>query len=157
MPNTFHRPPAYKGGSLGGLSRLRAYDATRYNDQAAILYTLEYRYLLNYNPLKDVTMGGKLDVQWFELVPFAEVGRVAPAWNIETLHENMKNDVGVGLRAMVNNITIRIDVAYGYRGIQHPDVRRPPVPGLLRDEDGGALTGNSRRTGNRKGGSDEEM
>jgi len=116
VDNTFHRPPGYKGGSLGGLSRLRAYDATRYNDQAAILYTLEYRYLLNWNPLKDVTMGGKLDVQWFELVPFAEVGRVAPSWNIEALHKRMKNDVGVGLRAMVNNITIRIDVAYGTEG-----------------------------------------
>jgi len=116
VQNTFHRPPAYKGGSLGGLSRLRAYDATRYNDQAALLYTLEYRYLLNYNPLKDVTMGGKLDVQWFELVPFAEVGRVAPSWNLDILHKSMKSDFGVGLRAMVNNITIRLDFAVGTEG-----------------------------------------
>ncbi len=76
VSNTFHRPPPYKGASLGGLSRLRAFDATRFNDQAGILYTLEYRYILDWNPLKDVTMKGKLDVAWFELVPFAEVGRV---------------------------------------------------------------------------------
>jgi hypothetical protein len=114
--NTFHRPPGYKGGSLGGLSRLRAYDAARYNDQAAILYTLEYRYLLNYNPLKDFKMGGKVDVAWFELVPFAEVGRVAPSWNMKTLNQNMKSDVGIGLRTMVNYITVRVDFAYGSEG-----------------------------------------
>ena len=123
---TFHRPPPYKGASLGGLSRLRAYDATRYNDQAGILYTLEYRYLLDWNPLKNTTMGGKLDVAWFELVPFAEVGRVAPSWNMRVLHENMKNDVGVGIRAMVNYLVVRLDFAYGTEGyntqmfISHP-------------------------------------
>jgi hypothetical protein len=123
---TFHRPPAYKGASLGGLSRMRAYEATRFNDQAGILYTLEYRYLLNWNPLRDVTMGGKLDVAWFQLVPFAEVGRVAPAWNLKTLHESMKYDGGVGIRAMINYIVVRIDLAMGSEGfgaqmfISHP-------------------------------------
>jgi Omp85 superfamily domain len=113
---TFHRPPAYKGASLGGLSRLRAYPATRFNDQAGILYTLEYRYLLNWNPLKNVTWGGKLQVDWFELVGFGELGRVAPSWNLSTLHENMKYDAGVGIRAMVNNVVVRIDVAAGPEG-----------------------------------------
>lgn len=125
-PQTFHRPPPYKGASLGGLSRMRAYDATRFNDQAGILYTLEYRYLLDSNPLKNVTMKGKLDVAWFELVPFVEVGRVAPAWNLQTLHESMKVDGGVGIRAMINYIVVRIDAAMGSEGfatqmfISHP-------------------------------------
>ena len=84
---TFHRPPAYKGASLGGLNRLRAYPAARFNDQAGILYTLEYRYLLDWNPLKNFTWGGRLDLAWFELVGFGEVGRVAPSWSLSTLHE----------------------------------------------------------------------
>ena len=113
---TFHRPPAYKGASLGGLNRLRAYPATRFNDQAGILYTLEYRYFLNWNPLKDFTWGGKLDVAWFGLVGFAELGRVAPSWNLGTLHEKMKYDGGIGIRAMVNHIVVRIDVAVGPEG-----------------------------------------
>jgi hypothetical protein len=113
---TFHQPPPYKGASLGGLSRLRGYPATRYNDQAGILYTLEYRYLLNWNPLRNVTWGGKLDVAWFQVVPFAEAGRVAPAWNVNTLHSSMKYDGGVGIRAMVNNVVVRIDVAAGTEG-----------------------------------------
>ena len=112
---TFHRPPAYKGASLGGLSRLRAYPATRFNDKAGILYTLEYRYILNWNPLKNFHLGG-LDVSWFELVGFGEVGRVAPTWNLSTLHESMKYDGGVGIRAMVNNIVVRVDFAAGPEG-----------------------------------------
>ncbi len=112
---TFHRPPAYKGASLGGLNRLRAYPATRFNDKAGILYTLEYRYILNWNPLKNLKWGG-LDVQWFELVGFGEAGRVAPTWNLRTLNEHMKVDVGAGIRAMVNNVVVRIDFAGGGEG-----------------------------------------
>jgi hypothetical protein len=123
---TFHRTPAYKGASLGGLSRMRAFEATRFNDQAGIMYTLEYRYLLNWNPLKDVTMGGKLDVSWFQVVPFIEVGRVAPEWDVQTLHESMKVDAGVGIRAMINYIVVRVDFAGGSEGfgaqmfVSHP-------------------------------------
>ncbi|MGZ8463195.1 MAG: hypothetical protein ACXWWT_10170 [Candidatus Deferrimicrobiaceae bacterium] len=125
---TFHRPPAYKGASLGGLSRMRAFDATRFNDQAGILYTLEYRYLLDWNPLKNVTMKGKLDVAWFEIVPFVEVGRVAPAWNLSTLHQSMQYDGGVGIRAMVNYITVRIDVAAGPEGFATQMFISQPFP-----------------------------
>ena len=113
---TFHRPPPYKGASLGGLNRLRAYPATRFNDKAGILYTAEYRYILNWNPLRDITWGGKLDVPWLELVGFGEVGRVAPSWNLGTLHESMKYDGGVGIRAFVNHIIVRIDFAAGPEG-----------------------------------------
>ncbi len=113
---TFQRPPAYKGASLGGLNRLRAYPATRFNDKAGILYTLEYRYLLDWNPLQNVTWGGRLEVDWFQIVGFGEVGRVAPSWNLGTLHERMKYDAGVGVRAMVNHIVVRIDVAAGTEG-----------------------------------------
>jgi hypothetical protein len=125
---TFHRPPPYKGASLGGLSRMRAFEATRFNDQAGILYTLEYRYLLDWNPLKNVTMKGKLDVAWFEIVPFVEVGRVAPAWNLSTLHQSMKYDGGVGIRAMVNYITVRIDVAAGPEGFATQMFISQPFP-----------------------------
>jgi len=112
---TFHRPPGYKGASLGGLNRLRSYPATRFNDKAGILYTLEYRYILDWNPLKNVHWGG-LDVSWFELVGFGEAGRVSPSWNLSTLHEHMKVDGGAGLRALVNNVIVRIDFGYGGEG-----------------------------------------
>jgi hypothetical protein len=52
----------------------------------------------------------------FELVGFGEVGRVAPSWSISSLHENMKYDGGVGIRAMVNHVVVRIDFAMGPEG-----------------------------------------
>lgn len=107
----FQRPPTYKGAHLGGLWRLRGYPATRFNDRAAVYYALEYRHTLRWNPLKKFTMKGKLDLDWFQLVGFTELGRVAPSWSINTLHSDMKWSVGGGIRSMLNNIVIRIDFA----------------------------------------------
>jgi hypothetical protein len=106
----YKRPPSYKGGNLGGLWRLRGYPATRFNDQAAIYYCAEYRYTLAWNPLKNFTMNGRLDVDWFQLVGFAELGRVAPAWSPDILHTDMKWCLGAGLRTEVNLIIIRADL-----------------------------------------------
>ncbi|PWB67454.1 MAG: hypothetical protein C3F14_02155 [Deltaproteobacteria bacterium] len=113
---TFHRPPPYKGATLGGLERLRAYPAARFNDKAGILYTLEYRYILDWNPLKNVTLNGRLQVDWFEIVGFGELGRVAPNWTVETLHKGMKADGGIGVRSLVNNVVVRVDMAAGPEG-----------------------------------------
>jgi hypothetical protein len=44
-------------------------------------------------------------------VPFVELGRVAPNWDVSTLHEEMQWDVGVGLRAWAKGLVVRIDVA----------------------------------------------
>lgn len=107
----FHRPPTYKGANLGGLWRLRGYPATRFNDRAGIYYGLEYRHTLAWNPLKDFTLKGKLDVDWLQLVGFGEVGRVAPSWSFDELHKDMKWSAGAGLRAMVNHIILRFDFA----------------------------------------------
>lgn len=38
-----NRPPAYAGATLGGLWRMRAYPAQRFNDRAAIYYAAELR------------------------------------------------------------------------------------------------------------------
>jgi hypothetical protein len=107
----FHRPPTYKGANLGGLWRMRGYPATRFNDRAAVYYALEYRHTLSWNPLKNFTMKGKLDLDWFQLVGFGELGRVAPSWKIDTLHSDMKWSVGGGIRSMLNHIVIRVDFA----------------------------------------------
>lgn len=105
----YHRPPTYKGANLGGLFRLKGFAATRFHDRAAIYYGAEYRHTLNWNPLRDFTLNGRLDVDWFQLVGFAEIGRVAPSWSIGTLHEDMKTTVGAGLRIRANNIIVRFD------------------------------------------------
>ena len=72
--------------------------------------------MVNWNPLKKFTMNNRLDVDWLQLVAFAEVGRVAPDWDLDDLHSNMKSSFGVGLRTMVNHLIVRIDVAGSSEG-----------------------------------------
>ena len=106
----YHRPPTYKGASLGGLWRMRGYPASRFYDRSAIYYGLEYRHTLRWNPLENFTLKGRLDVDWIQVVAFGELGRVAPEWEIDTLHEDMKWTLGAGVRAMANNIVVRADL-----------------------------------------------
>jgi outer membrane protein assembly factor BamA len=107
----YHRPPTYKGANLGGLFQLRGYPATRFNDRSVIYYGLEYRHTLAWNPLKDFTLNKRLDVDWFQLVGFSELGRVAPNWSFDELHSDMKWSLGAGIRTMVNSIVLRADLA----------------------------------------------
>lgn len=73
-------------------------------------YSLEYRHTLVWNPLRRFTLNGRLDVDWIQLVGFTELGRVAPEWKIDTLHQDMKWSIGAGARCMVNNIIVRADL-----------------------------------------------
>ena len=49
-------------------------------------------------------------VDWFQVAAFGELGRVAPEWEIDTLHEDMKWTLGAGVRAMANNVVVRADL-----------------------------------------------
>jgi hypothetical protein len=59
-----------------------------------------------------------LGVQWIQIVPFVEVGRVAPHWNLDRLHSDMKCDGGLGLRFLAKGIVARIDAAVSDEGAQ---------------------------------------
>jgi hypothetical protein len=65
-------------------------------------------------------------VEWVQFVPFVEVGRVAPHWNAEELHEDMQWSGGVGLRVWAKGIVGRLDTAFSEEGagiqmmISHP-------------------------------------
>ena len=108
---TPHRPPLFAGASLGGLFRLRGYPEARFHDQAAIYYSAELRLIPTWNP---IGRGSRLDwlgIAWLQLVPFVEAGRVARAWNLRELHSDMKWNVGVGFRALVKGLVVRVDIA----------------------------------------------
>lgn len=108
----FHRPPVFQGANLGGLWRMRAYPTSRFNDRAAIYYCGEIRLMPEWNPFAKIEWVEKyLTVQWWQWVFFTEVGRVAPSWSFSTLNKNQKFDAGVGVRAMVKGLVVRIDVA----------------------------------------------
>ena len=107
-----NRPPSYAGSTLGGLWRMRGYPSQRFNDKAAVYYAAELRLIPHWNPFKRWHwLQQYLGIQWLQFVPFVEIGRVAPSWNIETLHSDMKWSAGMGIRAWAKGIVARIDFA----------------------------------------------
>ncbi len=119
-----HRPPMWEGARLGGFNRMRGYDQDRFSDKAAFYAAAEYRAIIDYNPLKDISwIPAKVD--WFQVVLFAEAGRVHDQYTIDLVND-MKYDAGISLRAMVSELPIRFDVATSEEGTylwlmaQHP-------------------------------------
>ena len=109
-----HRPPPWEGARLGGFYRMRGYENNRFSDKAAFYATAEYRAVLEYNPFR-TNRFIPVAIDWFQVVPFVEVGRVNDTYNFDLLSD-MKYDVGISLRAMAAEIPIRLDVAYGDEG-----------------------------------------
>jgi len=115
----FNRPPAYLGATLGGLWRMRGYPTSRFNDQAAVYYGLEYRLIPEWNPFAHIDWMQKyLGIAWWQWVTFVEAGRVAPAWSVSELHSAMKWDAGLGVRAMAKGIVVRVDMAGSREGME---------------------------------------
>jgi hypothetical protein len=107
-----HRAPAYTGATLGGLWRMRGYPSQRFNDRSAIYYSAEMRLTPRWNPFdRWPVVQEKLGVEWIQIVPFFEVGRVASSYDLSELHSDMKWDAGVGLRAWVKGFVLRVDTA----------------------------------------------
>ena len=107
----FHRPPYYAGATLGGVRRMRGYPTNRFNDQAVVYYAAEMRMIPHWNPLGEIDLLDFLQLDWWQFVGFFELGRVADVWTVEELHDDMKWDIGFGLRAMVKHLVVRADVA----------------------------------------------
>jgi outer membrane protein assembly factor BamA len=112
-----NRPPAYAGATLGGLWRMRAYPAQRFNDRAAMYYAAELRVIPEWNPF-DAWPGFQsyANVEWLQFVPFVELGRVAPEWNWRTLHSSMRWSAGFGIRAWASGFVVRVDTALSEEG-----------------------------------------
>jgi len=109
--NTFSDspPPHYFGITLGGLYRLRAYPIERFHDNSAIYYAAEYRVIPKSNIFKFFDF---INIPWWEFAFFYETGRVAPEWDLQTLHDSMKQDIGLSFRLMMNNDIGRLDMAF---------------------------------------------
>ena len=90
----------------------RKYPAQRFSDRAAIYYAAELRLFPKWNPFNG---SGRLQravgIEWIQVVPFVEVGRVAPSWDLSNLHSSMKWDAGIGLRASAKGVVVRVDDA----------------------------------------------
>ncbi len=120
------QPPNVMGSSLGGFYRLRSYPVERFSDKAAIYYSAEYRLMLDWSPWKNSKLLKPLDIDWWMLVPFVELGRVAPHWSVSDLHQDMRSVLGVGLRLMAQKAVFRLDTGFSsdawsmYAMVGHP-------------------------------------
>ena len=112
------RPPQYDGAILGGIRRLRAYDDARFQDKAAIFYSLEYRCIPHWQPQKDIELLDFADIKYIQWVAFAEAGQVSPHWNVSDLHSDLHFDGGIGLRGMIHKAVCRLDFAVGEEGLR---------------------------------------
>jgi hypothetical protein len=110
-----HRPPTFAGATLGGLWRMRAYPSQRFSDKAGIYYGAEFRMMPDWIPTNK-WVRETLGMQWVQLVPFVEAGRVGPSWNVQELHSDMKWDAGLGFRAMAKGLVVRLDFAGSREG-----------------------------------------
>ncbi len=110
-----HQTPIGEGATLGGWNRLRAYDNNRFQDKAAIYGAIEYRLIPSLNPMKDQKWS-PIPIDWFQVVLFAEAGRVADKYDLPELLTDMKYDAGFSFRALAAKIPVRFDMAFGEEG-----------------------------------------
>ena len=109
-----HRSPPWEGPRLGGYNRMRGYDNNRFSDKAVVYATAEYRAVLQYNPFRDSEFI-PVPIDWFQVVAFAEVGRVNDTYNFD-LFKDLKYDVGISLRALAAELPVRLDIAHSEEG-----------------------------------------
>jgi len=106
-----NRPPSNRGATLGGLDRQRGYPRGRFNDKAAINYAVELRLIPRWDPFRNWPLIRNWPWRWWQVVGFAEIGRVGPSWNLGDLHDDMKWTAGAGIRVMLGSGIIRVDYA----------------------------------------------
>jgi hypothetical protein len=58
------------------------------------------------------------DVEWLQFALFIELGRVAPEWDLGTLHSSMKWSAGLGIRAWASGFVVRVDTGFSDEGAQ---------------------------------------
>jgi len=111
-----HRPPPNYGSELGGFDHLRAYSDGRFHDKSAVNYTAEMRFIPQLQPLHDMPVLNYFQIDWWQIAPFIEAGRVAPSYNSDLYFKDLKWNIGVGIRLMTFRAVVRLDIAVGEEG-----------------------------------------
>ena len=111
-----HRPPPSYGSELGGFDRMRAYPSGRFHDKSAVYYAAELRFTPQFQEMSDWPIIKYFEVDWFQIVPFIEAGRVGPEYNSDLFVKDLKTSAGIGLRMMAFRAVVRLDVAVSDEG-----------------------------------------
>ena len=104
-------PPENMGATLGGIYRLKGYPSGRFSDKSAVYYSAELRFIPSWDPLRNWPLIRDASWRWWQWAAFAELGRVAPEWDLSELHKDMKWSAGVSIRAMIGSGVGRMDLA----------------------------------------------
>ena len=97
---------------------MRAYPSGRFNDKSAIYYTAELRLIPKTDSLLDAKLLNYFEVDWLQLAPFIEAGRVGPSYKSSLFYEDLKYSVGIDLRMMAFRNVLRIGWALTEEGNQ---------------------------------------
>lgn len=111
-----HQPPPNYGSSLGGYDRMRAYPSGRFHDKSAVYYSAELRFIPQTQPLRDLPLLNYFEIDWWQLVPFVEAGRVSDKYDGDLFFKDLKVDAGIGLRLMAFRTVVRLDWAVSEEG-----------------------------------------
>ena len=111
-----NNPPFFEGATLGGFYRMKGFQNNRFNDRSVIYTAAEYRYTLKWNPIANVNWLRWLKLDWFQLVPFIEGGRVADEYDLSELFKDWKFSGGLGIRALTAGTVVRLDMAASNEG-----------------------------------------
>ncbi len=114
--NPTRRPPQYEAATLGGLYRMRGYEDSRFHDRAAVYYSLEYRVIPVWQPLRKVEWLSFAQIQYWQWILFAEAGRVSGQYDSELFYKDLHYDGGLSLRGMLHTSVLRLDVAISEEG-----------------------------------------
>jgi hypothetical protein len=95
---------------------MRAFPTGRFRDKSAVYYSAEMRFTPQFQEMRDWPIINYFDVDWFQIVPFIEAGRVAEDYNADLFTKDLKFDAGIGLRAMAFRSVFRLDFAFSDEG-----------------------------------------
>lgn len=102
--------------SIGGVNRLRAYELGRFYAGHSRTYAMEYRMNFSeHEKLINLGVLGGLRTN-LQLAFFYEQGTVND--DTSKLNESMKHSTGVGFRALISGMVLRLDFAQGDEGMK---------------------------------------
>lgn len=103
------------GEGLGGPVMMRGYPYGRFVDANLFYSCIEYRFAMIYEDKQKDFLLSNDRLENFQIVPFYEIGQVAQQDN-SSLYEDLKRSYGIGFRAVLSSIVLRLDLGYTKEG-----------------------------------------
>ncbi len=106
-----------EGNDLGGPVRMRGYPNRRFVDSNTYYYALEYRFTMidDFGSNDEEFILSNDSFEGLQFALFKEWGQVSE-FNDKSLYSNLKTDWGVGVRAILSSLVLRLDVGFSEEG-----------------------------------------